>query len=257
MLSKNSIQLVKSLNIKKYRQMYQKYLAEGEKIIVELIETSPLLIEQLFAVPEFINSYQDKIIAGSINTVSVQPHELERISNLRTPQKACAIVRMPDENEEDIAPGSINKVLFLDEVRDPGNLGTIIRSADWFGWDLIVLSPDCVDPYNPKVVQSAMGSLFRVKIREYDLTTFLGRSGNRFEIYAAEMSGKSLYEVKPKFPLLLIMGSESHGIQVKAEGRNFHSISIPRYNNQTESLNVAIACSIVLSEFNRQSLTGK
>jgi RNA methyltransferase, TrmH family len=233
--------------------MYQKYLAEGEKIILELLEFNPSLIDQLFATPEFINTYGDKIIAAGIETNPVNVHELERISNLSTPQKACAIVRMPDENFLDITSLPFNKVLYLDEVRDPGNMGTIIRSADWFGWDMILLSPDCVDPYNPKVVQSAMGSLFRVKIREMELKAFQDESKNRFTTYAAEMVGESIYEINPEYPIVLIMGNESHGIRVNSGDRQIHPVSIPRYNRQTESLNVGIACSIIMAEWNRRN----
>lgn len=232
--------------------MYQKYLAEGEKIILELLEFKPSLVDQLYATPDFIETHTDIIRQAGIGVITVNAHDLERISNLNSPQKVCAVVRMPDENFEIPKSLPFKKVLYLDEVRDPGNLGTIIRSADWFGWDLILLSPECVDPYNPKVVQSAMGSLFRVKIRESELKTFLEEATTNYTTYAAEMNGSSIYEVIPEYPMILIMGNESHGVRVNALDQPIHHVSIPRYNRQTESLNVGIACSIIMAEWNRR-----
>lgn len=233
--------------------MYQKYLAEGEKIILELIELKPHLIDQLFALPEFLEREEANLIAGGIQYFPVTEKDIERISNLKTPQKAIAVIRMQDETSMILQRSELKKVIYLDEVRDPGNLGTIIRSADWFGWDLLVLSNECVDPYNPKVVQASMGSLFRLPVIQSGLKEFLEGTKLPFAIYSAEMNGASVYGEDLAFPLLLIMGNESHGVQVASDHDQLRKISIPRYNHQTESLNVAIACSVILAEINRRS----
>ncbi|HRQ30271.1 MAG TPA: RNA methyltransferase [Saprospiraceae bacterium] len=233
--------------------MYQKYLAEGEKIILELIDLKPYLIDQLYALPEFLERQEGKLIAAGIHYFPVAGKDLERISNLKTPQNAIAVIRMQDETAMICQGSELKKVIYLDEVRDPGNLGTIIRSADWFGWDLLVLSNECVDPYNPKVVQASMGSLFRLPVIQSGLQQFLDEATLSFVIYSAEMDGASVYETELAFPMLLIMGNESHGVKVMMDHARVSKVSIPRYNGQTESLNVAIACSVMMAEINRRS----
>ncbi len=253
MLSKNTIQFIRSLNAKKYRQMYQKYLAEGEKIILELIEFNASLIDHLYGLPDFIEQNRGKLEVANIQFDVINADALSRISNLKTPQNVLGVIHSPGANTT-FDPATLKKVLYLDKVRDPGNLGTIIRSAEWFGWDLLVLSQECVDPYNPKVVQSAMGSLFRLRILEQNLMDFLNETSLSFRIFSAEMDGGSVYDVDVENPVLLIMGNESHGVQLNMPDLDVYKISIPRYTERTESLNVAVASSILMAEFNRRGI---
>jgi len=250
MLSKKDIQLIRSLTIKKYRQKYHKYFAEGEKICLEIIKYSTEQIEKLYCLQEFLNKHGELIDQNAIDFELIEVSELKKISQLKTPNLALALLKMPDIP----LPESIESdrhVVFLDDVRDPGNLGTILRSADWFGIDRIILSPQCVDIYNPKVVQSTMGSLFRLQYLVMDLDEYLQSAGEEFHIYFAEMSGSNAFQTSYQKPLILVLGNESKGITLNLSNRRINSISIPGKGRDTESLNVAVAGSILIAEITK------
>jgi len=247
MLSKNDIQFIRSLVIKKYRQKYHKYLAEGEKIGLEILKSVPHEIETLYCTETFYDSIKSKLAKTNVEAIILKEQELGRISLLKTPNKVLLVMKMPMHDNQSISE-EIKKVIYLDDVRDPGNMGTIIRSAEWFGIDLLLLSPNCVDPYNPKVVQSTMGSLFRINHMTMALDEFLTLSKIDFSIYNASMSGQSMYETNFKEPLVLIMGNESIGIQESLQTINHIPVHIPRSGTMTESLNVAVAASVLMAE---------
>ena len=233
-ITKNEIKFIKSLNQKKVRQQEQLFLVEGIKGIREFLD-SEFELYQLFATDAIFNA----------ETKLISEKDLQRISALKTANTALAVFRMPQPKP--ITESSL--VLALDDVRDPGNMGTIIRLCDWFGIEQLICSLETVDCFNPKVVQATMGSLTRVQIVYTDLEAYLEES--KLEIYGTFMNGSSIYsEALPKKGII-VMGNEANGISSKIENLVHKKIGIPQFGNfkATESLNVATATAIVLSAF--------
>ena len=243
MVSKSQIKLITSLAQKKYRYKHGLFVAEGFKTISELLN-SKFKLNRLFTLEADFGLKPDEI-------QKIDERELKKISFLKTPQTALALFEIPKENfgEDE------SFVLALDGVRDPGNLGTIIRLCDWFGIKNLVCSQDSVDCYNPKVVQATMGSLARVNISYCDLKTYLENTG--LPVYGAFMEGENIYEGKTEEKAILVMGNEANGISAEIEELVGKKISIPRFGElqETESLNVATATAILLSEFKRKQFT--
>lgn len=238
-LSKNQLKLITSLRKKKYRVATNLFIAEGIKVVNEFLE-SEFELEHLFCVDA--SDYKN-----IENVTSISEADLKKISNLSTPNNVVAIFKIPATN-------FIEKeglVLALDEINDPGNLGTIIRLCDWFGIDQLICSKDTVDCYNAKVVQASMGSLTRVGVFYIDLETYL--KGTKKPKYATLMNGENVYKVKLPKDAILVMGNEANGISKPVLELLDIAISIPRFGDlqQTESLNVATATAILLSEFKR------
>lgn len=246
MLSKNQIKLIKSLSQKKFRNRHKLFVVEGIKGINEFLKSDFQLIS-LFATEDHFDVDDERFFM-------VKEAELKKISFLKTPQEALAVFKIP--KEKDWRVDGLN--LTLDGVRDPGNLGTIIRLCDWFGVENLICSKDTVDCYNPKVVQASMGSLTRVDICYTELPEFLSQC-KVVNIYGAFMDGESVYSKKLSEPAVLVMGNEANGISAEVEKLVSDKISIPQFgkNQETESLNVAMATSILLSEFRRSSITEK
>ena len=236
MITKNQIKYIRGLAQKKNRIKEQCFVVEGEKSVAELLKSSFQIID-LFATKQWIaeNNY------AKANEVSVA--ELTRISNLKSANNVLAVVRFSDEKQE----RSEGVTLVLDDVNDPGNLGTIIRMCDWFGVQQIVCSKNTVDIYNPKVVQSTMGSLFRVGIMYTDLSTYLAEVTS--PIYGAFMDGENIKGISANKNAHLVMGNEANGISVEVEEYISKKVSIKNIGNNAESLNVAVATSILLHEF--------
>lgn len=254
MISKNQIQLIKSLAISKFRRKHKMFIAEGPKLVNELV-TSSFKIEAIYALPTWINGNQIKF-STDVDFFEVSEKELDRISGLKTPNQVLAIVHMV----ENIPPESntLNDiVLMLDDIRDPGNMGTILRTADWFGIRQIICSNTCVDIYNPKVVQATMGSLFRVRIFYTNLKEYVEQIPKNQLIFGTLLEGENIYETKLSKPGMIIIGNESHGISEDLIPFITNKISIPNYSIKTfetaESLNASIATAIVCAEFRRQS----
>jgi len=246
-LSKNKIKLINSLTRKKYRKKEQLFICEGEKIFKTLVDSNFKIVEA-FAVPDFID--KNKIIE-KFNFSEITENELKKISELSTPQKVLALVEIPTNNLENIQ--FENKLsLVLDKIQDPGNLGTIIRIADWFGIENIICSSNTVDIFNPKVVQSTMGSIFSVNIFYTDLQDFLKKHDNS-PIYGTFMDGKNIYNENLSSAGFIIMGNEANGISSEIEQFVTSKLSIPTFNKTkvAESLNVAVSAAIVCSEFAR------
>jgi TrmH family RNA methyltransferase len=237
-ISKNQIKFIKSLSLKKNRVKAQLFIAEGEKIVNELLNSN-FEIEHIYATKQFsgINRCQKSAITLITND------ELLRISNLTSPSNVLAIVKII-QNESEKSHGI---KLVLDDVNDPGNLGTIIRVCDWFGVTQIICSKGTVDCYNPKVVQSAMGSLFRIDIKYFNLTTYLANVDT--PVYGAYMNGADVKEQELPKQLHLIMGNEANGISESISKYITNKVSVKNIGNNAESLNVAIATSILLHEF--------
>ncbi len=243
MISKNQIKLITSLQQKKYRKLHQLFFAEGIKVVQELLDSNFELVELFITQQSFPNVDKSKIY-------SISNDELKKISALVTPNECLAVFKIPENNTKDY---SETLQLALDDIRDPGNLGTIIRLADWFGIQNIICSEETVDAYNPKVVQASMGSIARVHLNYVNLNHFLNQS--KVPIYGTFLEGKNIYSEKLITPSIIVLGNESNGICDAIENEITHKITIPRFGNlqATESLNVATATAIVLSEFCRKN----
>ncbi len=240
MVSKNQIKLITSLQQKKFRKQYQLFFAEGKKVIQELLEAKYELQTLFVTNNDFL--FVDKSKRCTINEV-----ELKKISALTTPNSCLAIFEIPAEKELQLQ----GLILALDDVRDPGNLGTIIRLCDWFGIETLLCSEETVDVYNPKVIQATMGSISRVTIKYVNLETTLEKSS--LPIIGTFMDGESIYKQKLPQEGIIIMGNEANGISKSIEALVTQKIAIPRFGSlqQTESLNVATATAIILSECKR------
>jgi len=240
MLSKNQIKLITSLQQKKQRFANQLFFAEGIKVIQELVESNFELVHLYTTQNDFEEVSQDK-------KTLISENELKKISALATQNSCLAVFRIPIEKKI-IESGLI---LALDSIRDPGNLGTILRLCDWFGIDQIVCSKDAVDIYNPKVVQATMGSIARVNVNYIDLENFIGQT--QLPVFGTFMQGNIIYKTDLPQEGIIVMGNEANGISPELEKLIKNRLTIPRFGSlqKTESLNVATATAIVLSEFRR------
>ena len=242
MLSKSQIKLITSLKQKKYRQQYKLFVAEGKKTILELLQSN-LKLHQLYTTTLEFDVLDDLI-------TQISDTELKKISFLKSPNTALAVFEIPNETSIDFS----KLVVALDDVRDPGNLGTIIRLCDWFGVKDLICSYETVDCYNPKVIQASMGSITRVNVSYIDLKQVL--QIQKTEVFGAFMDGENVYESKLSNSGILVLGNEANGISHDIESQVTKRISIPRFGElqATESLNVANATAILLSEFKRKSI---
>jgi TrmH family RNA methyltransferase len=240
MVSKSQLKYIQSLGQKKYRDEAGLFVAEGPKLVKELIQSKNVELTQIFALNEWIGENKD--LLKSVNVTAIDETELERMSQLKTPNKVLAIAKKFEEKEPGIKEGIS---LVLDTIQDPGNLGTIIRIADWFGISQIICSRDCADLYNSKVVQATMGSISRVNVFYTDLPVWLkGQLGVR--IYATMLEGKDVTKMRSIKEGLIIIGNESTGIDQEVLPYSNEKISVPRKGG-AESLNVAVATGIILS----------
>ena len=239
MLSKSQIKLITSLKQKKYRQQHGFFVVEGIKTINELLQSN-FLLHILYTTESFnIDAKKEVLISEA---------DLKRISFLTTPNKALAIFKIPEPK----AISNEKLIVALDAIRDPGNLGTIIRLCDWFGVKNLVCSIKTVDCFNPKVIQATMGSITRVNISYVDLVEFL--SEIKLPIYGAFMEGENIYAKQNLKAGVLVMGNEANGVSKEVEALIKEKVSIPRFGQLQviESLNVATATAILLSEFKRR-----
>ncbi|WP_322970871.1 RNA methyltransferase [Faecalibacter sp. LW9] len=242
MLSNNVIKIITSLGSKKYRQKYNLFVVEGVKNIGEVIKSS-IKVKELFITQDFWPE------TTSIKKTFIDEKDLKKISFLTTPNVGLALCELPDNPSLEIFEGL---ALALDDIRDPGNLGTIVRLADWFGIEHILCTKESVDLYNPKVIMSTMGSFSRVNVHYIDLVDYL--SAYQGNIFGTFMEGESIYENQLPQEGILVMGNEANGISKAIENLTTHKISIPFFGvkENTESLNVAVATSVILGEFKSQ-----
>lgn len=238
-LSKNQLKLITSLQQKKYRTKNGLFVAEGTKVVNEFLN-SKFILNQLFCI-------DDSVYKDIENVTLLSEIELKKISTLKTPNNVVALFEIP--SEEKIK--SKGFFVALDEVNDPGNLGTIIRLCDWFGIDQLICSKNTVDCYNSKVVMASMGSLTRVSIVYTDLLPYLNETP--LPKYASLMDGENVYKSDLPAEAILVMGNEANGISSPILELLNNTITIPRFGSDqlTESLNVATATAILLSEFKR------
>ena len=244
MLTKNTIKQIASLRQQKFRKELGLFVVEGRKMTEELLRSSFETVG-LYATEVFLTDYPAFAEAETVSDVQMQ-----QMSGQDTPPGILAVVRIPKQDEIKV---SSQIVLALDGIANPGNMGTLIRTAEWFGIQDVVCSSDCVELWNPKVVQATMGSLFRVKIWKTELPLFLQKAKNEGKaIYGALLEGENLFEMKRKSEGIIVIGSESHGIRADVMPCITHPITIPRVGDSaTESLNAAVAGAILMAEMTR------
>jgi TrmH family RNA methyltransferase len=247
MISKNQLKLIKALESKKQRKKNGLFLVQGEKNVMELFNSN-FLIQQLFATASYINKNSVLLAQNSLITLTTEASEdeLKKAGTLVSNNSVLAIVECKDVALPKISENEL--ILVLDQVGDPGNLGTILRVADWYGIKNVVCSPDCADFYNPKVIAATMGSFARVNVSHVELTSYLSEQIK--PIYGAFLEGKNLHKTQLTNSAFIVMGSESHGISVQVEQLITDKITIPNFG-QAESLNVAMATGIILDNFKR------
>jgi TrmH family RNA methyltransferase len=240
MVSKNQIKLISSLHQKKHRQTHQLFIAEGIKGIQELLDAH-FELEHLYTTQTDFET-----VASNLKTL-VTDADLKKMSALTSPNTCLAVFKMPEVK----AINSSGLIVALDDIRDPGNLGTILRLCDWFGIQQLVCSKETVDVYNPKVVQATMGSIARVNVTYVDLYDFITKS--KLAVFGTFMDGENIYTTNLPQEGIIVMGNEANGISSDLEKIIKNRLTIPRFGTlqKTESLNVATATAIVLSEFRR------
>jgi len=252
MISRQKIDFIRGLARKKEREMAGCFVAEGEKLVLDLLRTT-LILREVYCTQEGLSSIQPGRM--KVEAIQVSEKEMERISAFKNPSSILALFEIPTYQE--VEPPSFDGLnLVLDGLQDPGNLGTIIRLADWFGIGQIFCSENCVDNYNPKCIQSTMGAIARVRVHYLDLTKLLKEAvGQNIAIYGTYMDGENLYQTELTTQALIIMGSEGKGISSDLNRFLTKKISIPAYpagSSELESLNVAISAAIVCAEFRRR-----
>jgi RNA methyltransferase, TrmH family len=243
MLSKAKIKFIKSLQLKKYRKQEQCFVVQGAKSVQELL-MSDWEVVMLLGTEAFLSGVRSPKKA---EIIAVTEKELAGLSEFQTNDTALAVARLRDNDPFSIRADEF--VLVLDDIRDPGNLGTIIRTGDWFGISRIVASEETADFYNPKVISATMGSFVRVEIFYTDLEQFLSK--NNHPVYGAYLEGEDVHQVKFSRAGLILIGNESRGISPGLEKFVTNKITIPRYG-KAESLNAAIATAVICDNIRRQ-----
>jgi len=245
MLSKSAIKYIRALQQKKNRQNYKNFVVEGEKMANEILSRPNQKIEAIYALPDWIEQ-NEKLVKPFESILSViSARELKQISSLKTPNQLLLIVKQP-EFEIDHALLSRSFCIFLDDIRDPGNMGTILRIADWFGVPYVFCSPTCVEIFNPKVVQASMGALFRVQFFSLSLNEMTAQYPH-LNYYAAMLAGENVFEIKVDNGII-IMGNEARGVNKDQLPPETKMITIPKGKaDGAESLNAAVATGIIMA----------
>lgn len=256
MISKNQIKFIKGLELKKFRKACGAFVAEGPKLVQDILPY--FHCKMLVATGEWLQNHRKELahLPQTAEIIEVSEAELQRVSFLKSPQEVLAVLAIPhhDTNLHDCARRHL--CLALDDVQDPGNLGTIIRIADWFGIEDIFCSPGTADVYNPKTVQATMGAIARVRIHYLPLAETLQQNERDYPIYGTLLEGKNMYERELKNHGLIVMGNEGKGLSPEIRTLVTDSLYIPSFppdRPTSESLNVAVATAIVCAEFRRRA----
>jgi TrmH family RNA methyltransferase len=245
MLSKNTVKFIKSLHQKKYRLESGKFFVEGEKSVVEVLQSN-FTVDLLLVTQEFATKHATLLSGKAFEVLFVTPNQLEQLGQYQSNDAALAVVQM--KANQAFLPEKGELILALDEVRDPGNLGTIIRIADWYGIKKLIFSSHTAEFYNPKVIQSSMGSFTRVQFYYGDLAQAFQEW--KLPVYGAFLEGESIHELTNPTPGVLLLGNESQGISKEVEKWVSSKITVPSFG-KAESLNVAIATAIFCDNFKR------
>jgi TrmH family RNA methyltransferase len=248
MLSKNQIKEIQSLHQRKQRELHQRFIAEGAKTVSEIVMQKSSLIDQLYATAAYLDKHQLILEENNIDAKEVTEDELTKISLQATPNQVLAVCHYFNEPLPAVTGTT---AFYLDDIRDPGNLGTIIRLSDWFGMRNLYCSPSTCDLYNPKVIQSCMGAFLRVNIHYVPLAEL---APSYQKIYGALLEGENLYK-SALTEGLIVIGNEANGIGAETLNYLTDKLHIPAAaDSQAESLNAAIAAAVLASEFFRQKI---
>jgi TrmH family RNA methyltransferase len=243
MLSKAQVKYIQSLGQKKFRDEYGQFLVEGTKIIKELIVEKPDIVKAIYALPDWVSEHAHLLKDAQIIADEASEQDMEKISSLPSPSSAIALIEKPELKVPEV--GGI--LLLLDGIQDPGNLGTIIRTADWFGVKNIICGDGTADCYNPKVVQATMGSVFRVNILYENLQVFIKEHAS-LPLITSSLDGIPINNVAIPKDMLLVIGNESKGVNKSIENLATSKVLIPGFG-KAESLNAAVATGILLHQF--------
>lgn len=246
MLTKQTVKFTKSLQNKKFRRLYKQFIIEGEKTVLEVLE-SDISIDKLLVTGYFKNKYAAELKRFEKIIEVAGDHELDEIGSLQSNDSAIAICAIKEHEVPEII--SREWAIVLDNINDPGNLGTIIRIADWYGIKKIICSEDTADLYNPKVINASKGSFLRVSLSYTNLQVFLKKQ--QAAIYGADLNGENIHQTQFPGEGILVMGNEAHGISSEVKKTLTHSLTIPRFG-MAESLNVGIATAICCDRIKSQ-----
>jgi TrmH family RNA methyltransferase len=247
MLSKSEIGFIKSLQQKKYRKEQALFVVEGLKSVLEFLQ-SGYRIHSVYGTSTILSKLGK--ISHNIKLLEVKADEIAKISGLTTPQDILAVIYIPQKDEKDLTIQANTFYLLLDGIQDPGNLGTIIRTADWFGFKQVICSTDTAEAYNPKVVQASMGSLARMEVIYTNLEDLIRNSS--LPTFAATLGGTSIFETNFGTEGLLILGNEGNGIRPEILEKVSNQVTIPQFG-AAESLNVAVSAGIFCAEVRRKA----
>ena len=258
MISTSTLKLIRSLRHKKYRDQHRLYCAEGDKIVLELIRQHPEgdhRLEQLFATGDWIRKNKEVLDAAGIHYTEATSGQLNKASTLVTPRPVLALVHKPVIVPDLYVLGN-SPLLGFESIRDPGNLGSIIRTADWFGFGHLVCTPDSADMFNPKVVQSTMGAIARVRVHYLELDWLLKEPAMKDKpVYATFLDGRNVYETAMEEAPLVLFGNESRGLTREYDPYIDTRIAIPSFKQHrsgSESLNIAASVAVICSEIRRR-----
>jgi len=244
MLHRSRVKDIQSLAHKKSREETGLYVVEGPKMVSELLHWKPASLRSIYATSSWISVHeQDLDESARLVLTCVTDDELSSISFLQTPNQVLAVAEKPTMDEPLNLNGRIT--LLLDTIQDPGNMGTILRTADWFGIDQVICSPDSADIFNPKVVQATMGAIFRIRVHVLDPLSVVDQLGT-VPLICSALEGDNIFSCAPLKEALIIIGNESRGASPALMSRASRRITIPRYGH-AESLNAAVATGIILS----------
>lgn len=251
MLSKARIKLINSLKLGKFRKEHGLFVAEGSVNVLDFIDGG-IKTREIFATDKWVEKHPS--LTNHVPITVVEEKELKRITNLKNPSEVLGLFHIPENELPDLQTYS-DLVIMLDDIRDPGNLGTIIRTADWFGIHCVLCSEKTVDVYNPKVVQASMGSLGRVKVSYCDLEKTIQSKPDFVKVFAAVLNGTDIVEIPKPHRGIIMIGNESRGISEKLLPLVDEKITIPNFEMpdkaSAESLNASIAAAIICYEFRR------
>jgi TrmH family RNA methyltransferase len=244
MLSKAQVKYIQSFSQKKFRDGEGAFIAEGPKVVSEWLHARPQDVRAVYALPDWIEEEGPALQRSGVAIQTLEAFELERISQLTTPNRVLAVIRKPVwPASPDLTRGAS---LYLDDIQDPGNLGTILRTADWFGVRNLICSPSTADAFNPKVVQATMGSLLRVQVY-YAEPDELGSWAPDVPVWAAALEGDDMFTLRAPEAFILVIGNESKGIRPSWLARADRKVHIPRKGG-AESLNASVATGILLAQ---------
>ncbi|WP_422359792.1 TrmH family RNA methyltransferase [Reichenbachiella sp.] len=242
MISNRESKFIKSLQLKKFRQLENQFVVEGAKNVLELLQ-SDLEVIRVFATNDFLSKYQERLSEYSEVLTEVKEADLKKVGSFTSNNAALALVKVPEQSEMD----SSQSILAFDRIKDPGNLGTVIRIADWYGFKQIVCSTESVDCYNPKVISATMGSFARVQVHYADLGEILQKSKH---VYGTTLQGDNIHELKFQEPAVVVFGNESEGLADDLRQYLTQEVFIPGYGG-AESLNVAVSTAVFCDNFRR------